>query len=161
MKLKFSGWALAIAAILLNTATPVQAQSLADIRDDLRELAERLNLLPPDPRNLDLLAPQKRNQVQQLLQTNRCPGCDLSGANLSQAKLQGADLSGAILNATDLSGANLRGADLSNASLIFAQLDNANLREANLRGAQISRDGLALVRSIRGATLPYGAVTAE
>lgn len=161
MVFKFSTRVVAIALLCLSVVKPVQAQSLDEIREDLRELGERLNLLPPDRRDLDLLAPQKRRQVRQLLQTNRCPGCDLTGVNLSKAQLGGADLRGAILNATDFRGANLKGADLSNTSLIFARLDHANLAVANLRGARISRQGLALVRSIKGATLPYGSVAEE
>jgi uncharacterized protein YjbI with pentapeptide repeats len=53
--------------------------------------------------------------LRRLLDTNSCPGCDLSGANLRganlrNANLSGADLSGADLNDADLSGANLSGA---------------------------------------------------
>lgn len=158
---KFSTRLAAIAIFFFSITEPTQAQSLSEIREDLRELGERFNLLPPDSRDLDLLAPQKRRQVRQLLQTNRCPSCDLTGVNLKRAALAGADLRGAILNAADLRGANLQGADLSNASLIFTRLDKANLQEVNLRGAYISRDGLALVHSIEGATLPYGSVAAE
>ncbi|NJL50058.1 MAG: pentapeptide repeat-containing protein, partial [Leptolyngbyaceae cyanobacterium SM2_5_2] len=51
--------------------------------------------------------------VQQLLETNLCAGCDLSGANLSQAHLIGADLRNADLSGAILVEANLEGADLT------------------------------------------------
>lgn len=61
------------------------------------------------------------DHVQQLLQTNSCPYCDLSSANLEGAYLQGANLEGA-----NLSFANLRYADLSGAILRGANLTGAN-----------------------------------
>ncbi|QQE65011.1 low-complexity protein [Leptolyngbya sp. BL0902] len=86
-------------------------------------------------------------QVQQLLTTNLCAGCDLSGADLTQAHLIGADLSGANLSGAnlteanlegaDLSGANLEGANLSQAFLTNALLNNAVLDDANLTEARI------------------------
>ncbi len=55
--------------------------------------------------------------LKRLLDTNQCPGCNLSyadlrGANLSYADLRGADLSYADLRGANLTGANLRGANL-------------------------------------------------
>lgn len=57
------------------------------------------------------------NHVRRLLETNACPGCDLSSA--------------------DLRGANLRGADLRSANLSYADLRGADLTEADLRGANL------------------------
>jgi hypothetical protein len=65
---------------------------------------------------------------------------DLSGANLSRAKLWKADLSGANLSGANLSRANLSGANLDGANLITAHLSEANLSGANLR---ITNFGLA------------------
>ncbi len=70
-----------------------------------------------------------------LLLTNGCPGCDLTGANLSGADLNDANLSGADLNGVDLSGADLSAADLSGADLSFANLRGVDLPGANLSGA--------------------------
>ena len=58
----------------------------------------------------DQQSPVEKN-VQRLLKTKSCPGCDLAGADLRQsrlakANLNGANLSGANLNLADLSGAN-------------------------------------------------------
>src|SRR5216683_163148 len=69
---------------------------------------------------------------------------DLSGAELSNAKLRLADLSGATLSNANLSGANLsrvyfREATLRNADLSRADLRNAILIEANLSEANLSR----------------------
>jgi len=55
--------------------------------------------------------------VQQLIETNICPGCDLSGADLSQAHIIGADLREANLQGANLIEANLEGADLTGADL--------------------------------------------
>ncbi len=49
-------------------------------------------------------------QVQQLLQTNLCPHCDLSGANLSSATLTEADLTGVNLIGANLDDVLLSGA---------------------------------------------------
>ncbi|MEA5497728.1 pentapeptide repeat-containing protein [Limnoraphis robusta Tam1] len=85
--------------------------------------------------------------VQKLIETGICPGCDLRGADLSKlhligADLREADLSGANLAYTnlegaDLSGANLEEANLKGAFLNSAELDDANLSLANLTDANL------------------------
>ncbi|MFN6461541.1 MAG: pentapeptide repeat-containing protein [Nostoc sp. DedVER02] len=82
------------------------------------------------------------NQVQQLLSTKKCQGCNLRGANLDKADLNGADLSNAILidadlDETNLSNANLSGADLTDADLGKANLTGANLSKANFTKADL------------------------
>ncbi len=62
--------------------------------------------------------------LKKLLATNSCPGCDLSGAKLSNK---------------DLRKANLEGANLQGVKLVFTKFDEANLRGANLDGAKIMR----------------------
>jgi uncharacterized protein YjbI with pentapeptide repeats len=68
-----------------------------------------------------------RQQVEQLLQTNACPGC-----NLKNAKLDNLDLSDANLRNANLEGANLQGTRLENANLQGANLQHANLQHADL-----------------------------
>ena len=63
---------------------------------------------------------------------------DLSGADLSRAYLTGVDLTGVDLSKADLSAATLSGANLSKADLIEADLSAANLSRANLSGADLS-----------------------
>jgi len=86
------------------------------------------------------------DNVQTLLSSDSCVGCnlsganligaDLSGGNLSNADLSDANLTGAFLAQSDLCGANLSGADLCGANLSMASLDGAtNLSGANLSGA--------------------------
>ena len=72
--------------------------------------------------------------LKKLLDTKKCPNCDLSQANLSGANLTEANLGGA-----DLSGANLSGANLSEANLKEVNLTGANLYNANLTGANLSK----------------------
>jgi hypothetical protein len=62
---------------------------------------------------------------------------DLSGANLSGARLRGANLSGAWLSGANLEWANLDGAILKQANLSGANLSGAYLRQANLSGANL------------------------
>jgi len=73
-----------------------------------------------------------------LINTSRCPLCNLRGANLSGLNLRRAVLRGADLSGVDLSGADLYRADLSEANLKGANLKGANLTKAhlNLSGAK-------------------------
>ena len=75
----------------------------------------------------------------QLIETNSCPGCDLSGVNLDRenltgANLEGANLSNVKLHLATLANANLRNTDLRNAEFGGSDLANADLRGADLRG---------------------------
>ncbi len=113
------------------------------------------------------------NSFETVLSTNKCQGCDLSGANfrnavLNNVDLRGADLTGAdfsnadlggtnlsdaLLAGTDLTGANLTGADLSGADLTDALTANANFTDANLTNA-ISFDESKLVEEFITAQEP-------
>ena len=61
-----------------------------------------------------------------------CVECDLSGADLSRARLEGAHIF-----KTNLSGANLSGANLSNAYLFDTNLSGTKLQGANLSDAKL------------------------
>ncbi|MBU0680947.1 MAG: pentapeptide repeat-containing protein [Proteobacteria bacterium] len=99
-----------------------------------------------------LMAKTLSKPHQQLLDTDECPGCNLSGVDLSGTKLKGAnlagaDLSGANLQEVNLKGANLKGANLQSARLtdailIGADLENADLSDANLHWADLSKANL-------------------
>lgn len=85
----------------------------------------------------------KLMNLEQLLDTKSCYGCDLSDANLSGKNLKNADLekanlSGANLEKADLKGANLKGAILVGANLKKANLKNADLYKANLTRADLT-----------------------
>ncbi len=85
------------------------------------------------------LQAQNPDDVQQLLSTRKCPGCDLQnaqlvGVNLNRADLTGANLSGAFLYGTTPHGAALKGAKFAGADLGGADLRDA--RDANLTGAK-------------------------
>ncbi|MGB3788866.1 MAG: pentapeptide repeat-containing protein [Phormidesmis sp.] len=75
--------------------------------------------------------------IQQLIETNRCPGCDLHDADLRRLDLSGADLTGADLEGANFYYANLDGAQLQNANLIDANLAYASVRRANLDNAKL------------------------
>ena len=67
------------------------------------------------------------SDLQKLLSTKECVGCDLSGA----------DLSGLDLREADLTKANLSKADLTKAKLITTNLTKADLTKAKLKGANL------------------------
>lgn len=84
----------------------------------------------------------------QLIETNSCPGCDLSGLNLDRVNLKGANLEGANLSHVRLHLASLTKANLRNTDLRDAEFGGADLAEADLRGADLrgtSFDGAYLV----------------
>ena len=72
-----------------------------------------------------------------LLATNKCVGCDLSGADLSRKQLVNADLQAANLVGANLTGANLTGAKLGGANLTGANLTSTNLTQAVLQAASL------------------------
>ena len=82
--------------------------------------------------SLSSTEPEQIANVRQLLTTNMCALCNLTGVNLSQAHIIGADLRGANLSGANLSGANLEGADLTGANLTGADLTGAFLTNATM-----------------------------
>ena len=85
--------------------------------------------------------------LKKLLDTKKCPNCDLSKANLS-----GRDLSKANLKNANLSGANLYGANLSNANLKKANLSGANLKKVRMNQAKLNGANLSDT-NLEGASL--------
>jgi hypothetical protein len=77
------------------------------------------------------------NDLDKLIETKKCLGCDLSGTNLA-----GANLTGALMQSASLAGADLTYADLGGADLYAANLYDANLRMANLTGANLTEANL-------------------
>ena len=100
---------------------------------------------------------QQVGLVRQLLETGKCPSCNLAGADLRDAHLIGADLRNANLEGANLMGANLEGADLTGATLKSANLtevmlSNADLRYSDMTHANLER-AIAYNADTRGATL--------
>ena len=97
------------------------------------------------------------DHVQQLLETNACMNCDLSGADLSGAHLIGADLRNANLSGTNLNEANLEGADLTGANLQKADLRGAMVTNASLNRANLTAADFAFAKlydvDVTGATV--------
>jgi uncharacterized protein YjbI with pentapeptide repeats len=83
-----------------------------------------------------------RENLEKLVKTKSCKGCDLSGLTLNRldltdADLEGADLSLAKLSLTNLTRANLRNTDLRGAIFGGTDLSDADLRGADLRGTSL------------------------
>jgi uncharacterized protein YjbI with pentapeptide repeats len=81
--------------------------------------------------------------LERLLDTKKCYGCnlvgvDLTGEDLESADLEAADLTDAVLVKADLEDANLKQANLTNADLTGADLDAADFYKANLTNANLS-----------------------
>jgi uncharacterized protein YjbI with pentapeptide repeats len=109
------------------------------------------------PSSRAVTIPSIASNVQQLLQTGACPGCNLAGADLSHTHLIGADLREANLRGANLEGANLEGADLTGADLSQARLQktyltNASLNRSNLASANMNQ-AIAMFADTRGANL--------
>ena len=81
----------------------------------------------------------EERELQRLLEKNSCPGCDLTGADLSRRALQHADLRAANLTGARLVQADLHQANLAGARLVAAQLTGVDLSFANLSGADFRR----------------------
>ncbi len=91
---------------------------------------------------------KKEDNLQTLLDKNRCFACDLSGLDLSGRNLDGADLekanlSNCNLEKADLDTANLKGALLLKANLRQASLTDADFYKADLSGADLTGAKLA------------------
>jgi uncharacterized protein YjbI with pentapeptide repeats len=111
---------------------------------DAFEYASTQNFSSADDHDwASVYSPAGKSDLVKLLDTKRCPKCELSGANLSgkdleEANLSGANLTGANLTKTILTIANLSGANLTDANLTGAVLGTTNLAGANLTGANFT-----------------------
>ena len=75
--------------------------------------------------------------LQRLQSTNQCPGCNLTGIRLSEAKLPNAKLSGANISSASISNSKLPNADFSGANLSYINLTRADLTGANMSNADL------------------------
>lgn len=80
--------------------------------------------------------------LQQLLSSRTCRGCDLAELDLTRLDLSGVDLQGADLSQAKLSLTNLSGANLKNTQLNGTIFAGTDLAGADLSGAQIQKGSL-------------------
>lgn len=92
-----------------------------------------------------------QENLEQLIKTRSCRGCDLAGLTLNSMDLAGVDLEGADLSYAKLYLTNLTGANLKNTKLNGAVFGGADLGEADLRGADL--EGASLDSAYLGETL--------
>ena len=129
--------------------------SLEGVLEDLLTIMNKYNTITPEnvvnelEEILSVHGPGSElfENIERLLDTNQCYGCNLTGANLTgenleDADLEGADLSNALLQNADLEGANLKGANLSGADLSGADLSKADLYKAVLTDADLTNANL-------------------
>ena len=93
--------------------------------------------------------------MKKLKETNECPECDLSGANLKFANLEWANLKEANLEGANLKDANLRGANLEGAKLNGVNLKGAILDYALMLNTRICNTTMPGGRVIYGGCPPY------
>ena len=82
------------------------------------------------------------DNLEQLIKTRSCRGCNLSGLSLNRLDLSGVDLEGADLSFAKLHLTNLSGANLKNTNLNGAAFGGADLGQADLRGADLQGTSL-------------------
>ncbi|NOR23532.1 MAG: hypothetical protein GQ542_03935 [Desulforhopalus sp.] len=92
-----------------------------------------------------------QENLEQLIKTRSCRGCDLAGLTLNTMDLSGVDLEGADLSFAKFYLTNLAGANLKNTKLNGAVFGGADLGEADLRGADL--EGASLDSAYLGETL--------
>lgn len=83
-----------------------------------------------------------KENLEQLIKTRSCRGCDLTRLDLTRLDLSGVDLEGADLSLTKLSLTNMSGANLKNSKLTGAVLGGTDLDGADLRGADLKETSL-------------------
>ncbi|MDZ8107169.1 MAG: pentapeptide repeat-containing protein [Nostoc sp. DedQUE12a] len=113
----------------------------------------------------------RQHIIQQLQETRKCFGCNLSRVDFSKANLQGIDLRSANfqeaklknanlryanlewadLRGVDLQGADLTGANLKNTLLVDANLQQANLEGSNLQGTDFRNANLSYANLIKAS----------
>jgi uncharacterized protein YjbI with pentapeptide repeats len=132
-----------LAAVPVDVHTEMPQKDIAEENDQVvegtTEIKDALSVHGPGDEILQ--------NIEILLDTNRCYDCnlagaDLSGKNLEEADLEEADLSNALLQNADLEGANLKGANLSGADLSDADLSEADCYRAILTGADLTNTNL-------------------
>ncbi|MBT9315683.1 pentapeptide repeat-containing protein [Leptothoe spongobia] len=99
--------------------------------------------------------------LQRLIETNECPGCDLQAADLRRLDLSGANLEGANLKKANffyavLDGANLSGADLSSTNLSYVSALTLISDLTNSSGQPIEIPAKFIGADLTGALLNYG-----
>ena len=99
----------------------------------------------------------KAGDLVELLQTRKCPDCQLTDVDLVHSDLRDADLQGAQLQRANLGHARLDGADLKKSNLQFTNLRGASLRGADLRGSTLYGTDLRQA-DLSGARLDDGAL---
>jgi len=82
---------------------------------------------------------ENSNQLNRLLSTKECVGCNLVGVDLTGAHLVGVDLRNANLQGAILVNANLEGADLSGANLQSANFTAAFVSGTNFSNANLTK----------------------
>ena len=123
---------------LRKAAEQGNAKAQYDLAHLEKELRTDGNWLPSPPSTYN------PEHLERLRKTNKCPKCDLQGANLQRANLQYAFLKGANLEGANLEGANLKG----------TILQEANLHRVNLQGAKLDRTSINIARASGAINVP-------
>jgi uncharacterized protein YjbI with pentapeptide repeats len=129
-KIKWWYWGLGISGLLLAIAY-ILSQFVFNEPDELspEQIAKNQQLIKK--------AAYVASDRGRLLTEKRCIACNLSGQAFPNADLTGVELSQAKLNATNFANANLKLAILRDVDLSDANLTGANLQQAAIYGAKL------------------------
>jgi hypothetical protein len=138
---QITSWLLTSAFMLLLTVFSLFDQPYALAQSEISPVPTESTstpmvapaIMPPTVLPVDSVAAN----VQRLLTTNECVGCNLVGAQLDNVNLQAANLAGVNLQEAELEKANLQGINLATANLQGVDLSKANISGANLQGANL------------------------
>ncbi len=150
MLLIFSG-SIGLRAIAQTTSPPFLVAEAPDSANNNTQNVDGqiyFQPLPSLPSTLKTpIQASKSNELNRLLSTGECEGCNLVGVDLSgvhlvgvdlrNANLQGAILVNANLEGADLAGANLQGANFTAAFVSGTNFSNANLTQVNFTQAKL------------------------
>ena len=90
--------------------------------------------------------PQNPN-VERLLKTRECRGCDFTGTEIINKDLSGVDLSNASFEGGSLYSSNLTGANLTGVNFRNATLRRVDLKDAMLAGTDFNEADLSFAQN--------------
>lgn len=91
--------------------------------------------------------PPPNPNVEKLLTTRECRGCDFTGITIVNKDLSGVDLTSATFDGGSLYACDLTGANLTGVSFRNAVLRRADLKDATLAGTDFSDADLSYARN--------------
>jgi uncharacterized protein YjbI with pentapeptide repeats len=139
-----SSMAMSVPSLVAETPDRGNVNNTENVNSDIN-----LQPLPSLPSTSKTpLQAETSHELNRLLSTGECEGCNLVGVDLTGAHLVGVDLRNANLQGAILVNANLEGADLSGANLQFANFTAAFVNGTNFSNANLTQVNFSQARLI-------------